>query len=274
MSRTQSDSAGRQDTRNRLRRGLPGPLRIVARNVTVYRRGWLPLLSGFVEPVFYLFSIGVGVGALVGDVIGPDGQPMPYEMFVAPALLASSAMNGAVYDSTFNIFHKLRYAKVYDAVLATPLSPRDIAIGEVTWALLRGGMYAVAFLLIMVALGLVTSWWAVLVVPAAVLIGFAFAGVGLAGTTFMRSWQDFELINLALLPMFLFSATFYPLDVYPEPLRSLVQLSPLYHGAALVRALTTGALDASVAWHSLVLVLLGVAGVALAGRRLSALLLR
>jgi lipooligosaccharide transport system permease protein len=260
----------------RATRGVPGggALRIVERNVVVYRRGWLTLLSGFVEPVFYLFSIGVGVGALVGPVPGPAGQPIPYAAFVAPAMLASSAMNGAVYDSTFNIFHKLRYAKVYDAVLASPLSPRDVAVGEVTWALIRGGLYAAAFLAIMTALGLVSSWWALLVVPVAVLIGFAFAGMGIAATTFMRSWQDFELVNLALLPMFLFSATFYPLDVYPEPARTLTQLSPLYHAAALVRALTTGAVVPADLVHVAVLVALGLAGVALAGRRLARLLLR
>lgn len=247
---------------------------MVERNVTVYRRGWVVFVSGFVEPVFYLFSIGVGVGALVGDVAGPAGRTLSYTAFVAPAMLASSAMNGAVFDSTFNIFHKLRYAKVYDAVLATPMTPRDVALGEVAWALTRGGIYAAAFLVIMTLMGLVGSWWALLVVPAALLIGFAFAAVGMAATTYMRSWQDFELVNLALLPMFLFSATFYPLQVYPEPLRTLTQLSPLYHGAALVRGLTTGAVDISALAHVAVLAVLGVAGVAVASRRLGRLLLR
>lgn len=251
-----------------------GARRMVERNVTVYRRGWVVFVSGFVEPVFYLFSIGVGVGALVGDVAGPAGQTLSYTAFVAPAMLASSAMNGAVFDSTFNIFHKLRYAKVYDAVLATPMTPRDVALGEVAWALTRGGIYAAAFLVIMTLMGLVGSWWALLVVPAALLIGFAFAAVGMAATTYMRSWQDFELVNLALLPMFLFSATFYPLQVYPEPLRTLTQLSPLYHGAALVRGLTTGAVGVSALAHVAVLAVLGVAGVAVASRRLGRLLLR
>ena len=94
---------------------------LVERNLLVYRRSWLLIVSGFFEPVFYLLSLGVGIGALVGTVTGPDGQAIEYTAFVAPALLAASAMNGAVYDSTFNVFFKLKYAKTYDAMLATPL---------------------------------------------------------------------------------------------------------------------------------------------------------
>ena len=118
-------------------------------------------------------------------------------------------------DSTFNVFFKLRYAKLYDSMLATPLGPRDIAVGEISWALLRGGLYSAAFLLVALVEGLVGSWWAVLAVPAAVFIGFAFAAVGMFATTFMRSWVDFDYITLAIQPMFLFSATFFPLSTYP-----------------------------------------------------------
>src|SRR5215218_7298646 len=106
---------------------------LVERNLLVYRRIWLLIVSGFFEPVFYLFSIGIGIGALVGTVAGPDGRAIDYTAFVAPALLAASAMNGAVYDATFNIFFKLKYAKTYDAVLATPVGPGDIALGEIAW---------------------------------------------------------------------------------------------------------------------------------------------
>ena len=133
---------------------------------------------------------------------------MSYTSFVAPALLATSAMNGAIFDSTFNIFFRLKYAKLYDAALATPMRAGDVALGEVGWALIRGGLYACAFMIIMLALGLVHSVWAVLAIPVALLIGFAFAGAGMAATTFIRSWQDFEYVTLATLPMFLFSTTF------------------------------------------------------------------
>lgn len=246
--------------------------RLVERNLLVYRRGWLVIVSGFFEPLFYLGALGVGIGRLVGDIELPGGDAVTYAAFVAPALLASSAMNGAVYDSTFNIFDKLKWRKVYDAVLATPVEPRDVALGEITWSLLRGLAYASAFLLVMLALGLVASPWAVLALPAAVLIGFAFAGCGMASVTFMRSWQDFEWVQLAVLPMFLFSATFYPLDVYPAALQGVVRLSPLYHGVTLMRGLTLGDVGPGLLVSVAYLAALGSAGLAVAGRRLGLLL--
>src|SRR5207253_7690916 len=101
---------------------------------------WLIILSGFFEPVFYLLSIRIGIGHLVGRV-PLAGHAVSYTVFAAPALLTSSAMNGAIYESTMNIFHKLRYAKVYDAVLATPVGPGDIATGEIAFCLMRAAMY-------------------------------------------------------------------------------------------------------------------------------------
>ena len=251
-----------------------GPSALVERNVRVYRAGWVVLISGFFEPLFYLLSLGVGLSRLVGQVEGPGGHLMTYTAFVAPAMLASSAMNGAVFDATFNIFFKLKYAKLYDAILATPMSTRDVAVGEIGWALMRGGFYSAMFLVVMLALGLVSSWWALLVVPVALLTGLGFAAIGMAATTWMRSWQDFEYVTLALIPMFLFSATFYPLSVYPEPLRTVVQISPLYHAAALTRQLTVGAVDAASLVHVAVLVVMGVVGVRVAAARLQTLLLR
>jgi lipooligosaccharide transport system permease protein len=246
---------------------------VIERNARVYRASWAVLLSGLFEPLFYLFSVGVGVAKLVGDIELPGGRVVTYTAFIAPAMLASSAMNGALYDATFNIFFKLKYAKLYDAVLATPVTAADIAAGEIAWALLRGAFYSSTFFLVMLVMGLVDSWWAVLVLPVTVLIGFAFAAVGMACTTFMKSWQDFEYVGLATLPMFLFSATFYPLSVYPESVQKLVQLSPLYHAAALVRELTTGGVGWSSWMHVLVLAVLGLIGAAVTGRRLEKLLL-
>jgi len=246
---------------------------LIERNLVVYRRGWLVIVSGFFEPLFYLLSIGVGIGALVGDVaIG--GQPVAYTAFVAPALLASSAMNGAIYDSTFNVFHKLRYAKIYDAILATPVGVGDVAVGEIGWALMRGGIYATAFLLVMAVLGMVLSPWAILALPAALLLGFAFGAVGMAATSYMRTWQDFDLIQLAILPLFLFSATFYPITTYPEPIRLLVQLTPLYHGVDLIRGLTTGMVGPGLLVHVAYLVAMGLLGLAVTSRRLERLLLK
>jgi lipooligosaccharide transport system permease protein len=248
--------------------------RMIERNFLVYRRVWLIIVSGFFEPLFYLLSIGVGIGRLVGDVTLPGGEAIDYTAFVAPALLASSAMNGAVYESTMNVFDKLKWKKTYDAVLATPMSPGDVALGEIGWALIRGTLYAVAFLGVMLAMGLVLSPWAVLALPAAVLIGFAFAGCGMASTTFMRSWQDFEFVQLVTLPLFLFSATFYPLSTYPPGLQMVVRVTPLYQGVALIRGLTTGDVHAGLLWHCVYLAAMGAIGLAIANRRLGQLLLR
>lgn len=245
---------------------------VVARNGRASRHGWVVVLSGFFEPLFYLLSMGVGIGMLVGGV-QYAGQSFSYQEFVGPALLAASAMNGAVADSTFNVFTKLKYARVYDGMLATPLGPRAVAAGEICWALLRGAGYATAFLLVLLAAGYVKSWWAVLAVPAATLIGLAFAGAGMAATTFMRSWQDFDLVNLVVLPLLLLSTTFYPLSTYPGAFGLLIQLTPLYHGVELERAFVLGTVDASVLVHMLYLLALGMAGLWLAGRRLERLLL-
>lgn len=244
------------------------------RSLYLYRRTWLILVSGFFEPLFYLFAIGFGVGALVGEVPGPDGRPIPYQLFVAPALLASSAMNGAIFEVTFNVYGKLRWEKVYDAVLATPLGVGDIALGEIAWALFRGLLYAIGFVLVMLLLGLVRSPLFVFAIPAAMLIGFAFAAVGMAATTFVRGWQDFDLIQLVILPLFLFSATFYPISTYPEGLRLIVQLTPLYHGVDLIRALSLGVVGPALLVHVGYLLAMGFAGLFVVSRRLDKLLLK
>jgi lipooligosaccharide transport system permease protein len=247
--------------------------RLIERNLYVYKHGWMVLLSGFFEPLFYLLGIGFGLGALIGTISGPAGEPISYQLFVAPALLASSAMNGAINESTFNFFFKLRYNKTFTAILATPLSPGDVALGELGWAMIRGGLYALGFMGVMVVLGLVVSPWAILVLPAALLIGFAFGAVGMAATSFMKTWQDFDLIQLVVLPMFLFSGTFYPIEAYPDALRIVVQLTPLYQGVDLIRSLTVGAISPILLFHVAYLGVMGIAGLAITSRRLDKLLL-
>jgi lipooligosaccharide transport system permease protein len=245
---------------------------ILERNLLVYRRAWIIVFSGFVEPLFYLFSIGIGIGSLVGDLTGPGGEPVKYAAFVAPALLASAAMNGAVLESTFNIFFKLKYGRIYEAILSTPVEPTDIAVGEIAWSLGRGALYAGGFLIVMASMGLMLSPWGILALPAAILIGFAFGACGMAATTFMRSWEDFDYVTLVTMPLFLFSATFYPLDVYPPAFQAFTRLSPLYHGVEIIRSLTLGVFDWSLAGHTGVLVAMGGVGVAIASRRLGVLL--
>jgi lipooligosaccharide transport system permease protein len=248
--------------------------RLIERNLYVYKHSWLVLLSGFFEPLFYLLGIGFGLGALIGTIPGPGGREISYQLFLAPALLASSAMNGAIMESTFNFFFKLNYNKTFASILATPLAPGDIAVGEIGWALIRGGLYALGFMAVMVVFGLVITPWVVLAVPAALLLGFAFGAVGMAATSFMKTWQDFDLIQLVVLPMFLFSGTFYPLDAYPEALRIFVQLTPLYQGVDLIRSLTVGEITPVLLFHVAYLALMGFAGLVVTSRRIDKLLLK
>jgi lipooligosaccharide transport system permease protein len=249
-----------------------GGLLIVERNLMVYRRTWMILFSGFFEPLFYLVFFVYPLGDLIGNLT-LDERTLGYAAFVGPGLLAASAMNGAFYDAT-NVFWKLRYAKVYDAMLSTPVSPRDVAVGETSWAVVRSLLYSAAFLNIILVLGLVESWWSVLVLPACFVIGFGFAGAGIAAVTWMRSWQDFELIQLVMLPMFLFTTTFFPLSVYPESIEWLVRLLPLYHGIELVRSLTTGAVGAFQLVNVAYLLAMGLVGMFIASRRIDKLLLK
>lgn len=247
------------------------PHRLMERAVMVYRRTPMILLSGFFEPLFYLLSIRVGFGSLVGD-IEVGGRTYDYATFVAPALMAASAMNGAVYDATMNVFFKLRHARTYDAVLATPLTAADVAVGEIAFAVVRGMLYSAGFLVTIVALGMAESAWVVLALPFCVLIGFAFASVGMAATTYMRSWTDFDMVPTVTMPLFLFSATFYPLSSYGG-WGWLVQLSPLYHGVALVRAANLGHFTAGTVVHVAVLVAVSAVGISIASRRIERLLL-
>jgi lipooligosaccharide transport system permease protein len=253
-------------------RRLEGTRLLVLRNYSTYRTQWKLFLTGFLEPVFYLFSIGIGVGKLIPG-FEVNGHSIPYAEFVAPGMLAASAFNGALLASTFNVFFKLRYEKLYDQMLATPLTTSDIARGEIIWGQLRGASYSVAFLAVMWAMGLVHSWWAVLAFPATLLIGFAFSAVCMALTTWMTSWQDFDKITLFQLPMFLFSGTFFPVTAFHGVLRWAVEATPLYRGVVLCRELTTGVLT----WESAVsvgyLVAMGLFGLLVVRRRLDTLLL-
>jgi len=252
--------------------GVRRPHRMIERHVMAYRRQWLIVVSGFFEPLFFLLSMRSGVGDLVGDV-SVGGRAVPYDAFVAPALMASSAMNGAIFDSTGNVLHRLKYARIYDAALATPMGPADVALGEISWALIRGQIYAIGFLGVMAALGLTESWWCLMALPVCALIGLTFASVGFLGTTYMRSWSDMEIVNTLLMPLFLFSATFFPISSYGSWAWA-VQLSPLYHGVALVRACNAGVWTGSLAVHALVLLVISAGALIGGSRRIDQLLRR
>ncbi|MCW2933075.1 MAG: type transporter [Actinomycetia bacterium] len=244
------------------------PMALVERKIIIYRHTWQVLLAEVFEPVLYLLSMGIGIGALVGGMTSFGSHPVRYAAFVAPALLATAAMNGSMNETTFNMFAKLKLDSTYRSMLASPLSVRDIAAGEVAWAALRGTLVSVTFLAVLAATGLVRSPWALLIPAGAVAIGFAFAAAGLMVVTYMRSWQDFQYVQLVMLPMFLFATTFYPVSVYPRPVQIVVECLPLYQGIELLRGAALGAVGVQLLWAVLYLVAMGTLCLAVALRRL------
>jgi lipooligosaccharide transport system permease protein len=248
---------------------------VIERGFKVIRnQNWIIIVSGFFEPVFYLLSMGLGLGALVGTVAGPGGAPVSYAAYIAPALLATSAMNGAIYDSTWNVFFKLRFAKLYEGMLATSLGPLDVAGGEIFMALFRGFLYALGFMGVITAMGLVTSWWAVAMIPVALLIALGFASLGMAITSYFSTFQQMDWINIALLPMFMFSSTLFPITVFPQAVQWFIMALPLWHGVELMRQLSVGHFEGSTAVHLGYFLVMSVLGVVFTTRRLRVLFLR
>jgi lipooligosaccharide transport system permease protein len=262
-------------SRDATRRPSPGwtlarTFSLVERNFMLYRRSFTPLLSSMVEPVLYLLSIGLGVGVLVGTL---PGLHVRYAVFVAPAILATTAMNTAMNQTSFGVYSRIRNERTYDAIVPTPVSVTDIALGEVLSAVIHGVLSSTSFVLVMAALGLISSPGILLAIPGSVLIGYAFAAAGLAVTTYLRDFSDFQLIQLVMLPMYLFATTFYPLSTYPRPLRPLIEALPLYQSIELVREPALGSFTAASLVPVAYLLAFGTIALWIATRRMTRLLL-
>ena len=250
--------------------------RMVQRNLLVYKHTWMVIFSGFFEPLFYLLGIGLGVGSMVPEIGG-----VSYSAFVAPGLLASSCMNGAITDGFFNIFFKLHFQKTYDGILATPMRVPDVAFGEMLWALGRGSLYAAAFLVVLLVLGVTTgrpmllSPWAALAWPAAVLVAASFSAMSLCLSSVARKVQDFDIvIGLLVMPMFLFSGIFVPITQFPEAVRWIMRATPLYHAVSMLRQITTGSIDVTIVGHLVYLIAGGLLAFAIAMARLERALIK
>jgi lipooligosaccharide transport system permease protein len=250
------------------------PQQVLLRNwISFKSSAWLAVLSGFFEPVLYLLSFGYGIGALVGT-ISSNGVEVSYAAYIAPGLLATSAMNGALLDSTWNVFFKLNESRLYNALLSTSLGPLDVSLGEIAWALMRGGIYATAFTIIIAALGLVTTWWALLAIPAAIFIAFGFASFGMAITSYMKSHHQMNFFYIFLLPMFLFSGAFYPLTVFPGWGQAIIKALPLRQGIELVTRVMSGEFNIHLLVNITYFMVMICVGLIFTTRRLNALFMK
>jgi lipooligosaccharide transport system permease protein len=231
---------------------ITSALRVWQRNATLFRRGWKRfVLPNFLEPVLYLFAIGLGLGLYVGEQIGG----IPYIDYIAPGLAASSAMYGAVFELTFNVFVKLRFHKIYDAAITTPVEPEDVALGELLWGVTRSLLYGAAFLAVVIALGHAHTPWAALAPLALPLVGLAMGLIALLVTSRIPGIDLYTyFFNLVIVPLFLFSGIFFPIEQLPGWAQALAWLTPLHHGVELSRALVLTGDLASAGRHALWLV--------------------
>jgi lipooligosaccharide transport system permease protein len=249
--------------------------RMVQRNLVVYKHTWLVIVSGFFEPLLYMLGIGIGLGGMI-----PAMEGLSYRSFVAPGLLASSCLNGAISDGFFNIHFKLHEQKTYDGILATPMRVPDVAFGEMLWALIRGSLYAGTFLVVLWGFActgrpVILSKWGLLALPAAVLISASFSAMALCLATIVRTFHDFDMVmGLLIMPMFLFSGIFVPVTVFPTWVQWLAEAAPLYHAVSVLRQLTTGAVQASMLGHVAYLIGMGVVTCSVAMARLERVLLK
>jgi lipooligosaccharide transport system permease protein len=235
---------------------------------------WMVVASGFIEPLLNLVVFGYGVGKFIGEIKLDDGQMVSYASFVVPGLLASAAMMGAIMDATWNVFFKIHESRLYHAMLATSLGPLDVALGEISWALLRGALYSSAFMVVVTPLGLIKSWWGLLAIPAGAVIGFGFAAIGMACTSYMTSFQHMGLINIVLLPITLFSGSFFPLSILPSWIANIVRWTPLTQGIDLMRMLTLGTIDSLIFIHLAYFSVFIAGGLYFTTRRLNALFMK
>ena len=211
----------------------------------VYRRIWRgTVFSTLLTPVLFLVAIGVGLGSFV-DEANPGGVAgVPYIVFLAPGLLAGQAMNTAVFESTYPVMAGIKWLKTYVAMIISPLSARHVAVGQLTWVVLRMTLGASVFLAVMVLFGATDVPHAIAMLPAAVLTGVAFAAPIQAWSATQTTDNGFAaLFRFVITPMFIFSGTFFPITQLPDLLQLVAVLTPLWHGVALTRAIALDVVD-------------------------------
>ncbi len=226
------------------------------RNFTVYRHTWkLNILPNFFEPVIYLVAMGIGLGAYITRTI----EGFSYLNYIAPGLVAASAMNGGSFETTYNIFVKMHFNRIYDAITATPVNLEDAMVGEILWAVTRGIIYGGIFAAVVAAMGLMHGWASLLIVPVIVLTAWLFAGLGLLFTSFVRVIDMYSFYyTIWLTPLFLFSGIFFPVSGLPPWARTAAWFTPLYHCVNLAKGVVHGTWSAGN-WADLAWVLAAAA---------------
>lgn len=233
-----------------------------------YRRTWRgSLFSGFLSPLFFLAAMGYGLGTLI-DRGGESALGVPYLAFIAPGVLAAQAMQTAIGESTWSVMGAIKWQRQYHAMLAAPLGVTDVLAGHLVYVAFRVTTTSAVFLLVAGALGALRSWWAVLALPVVVVCGMAFAAPVFAFAARSESDSGFNvLFRFVVMPLFLFSGTFFPISQLPGWLQGLTNLSPLWHGVELARSATTGDVDGPAAVGHVAFLVLVVAASAWAGTR-------
>jgi len=247
---------------------LPPTLRVLRYHFYTYLRTWRSsLTTSFLAPVLYLAAMGVSLGSLINKHVG-SVQHVPYLTFIAPGLLAASAMQVAASDSMYPVMAAIKWIRTYFAMLATPLRVRDVLFGHFAWVTARLVLTAVSYLGVMAAFGTVRSPMAALALPAAILTGLSFSAVISAFAATQENDQGFATLSrMGLIPLFLLSATFFPLTQLPGWMHPIAYATPLFHGVDLCRMLVLGAVHwTSALWDTLYLVALTAFGVVLARR--------
>src|ERR1700737_250050 len=242
---------------------MTGALRVLEHHLAVYRRTWKgSVFMSFVSPVLFLAAMGLGLGSLIsrGPVRTVDG--VSYLVFIAPGLLAASAMQSAYVETTYPIMARIQWERTYEGMLATPIAVLDVLAGEFGWLAFRLALGSCAFFLVMLLFGTIHSMLALLAIVAAVLTGLAFAAPILAWTATRRTDSSFALIGRFLItPLFLLGGVFFPIHQLPQLVQGIAWLTPLAHGVTLARSLSVGVLPSSAGIHLAVLLLYTSAGI-------------
>jgi lipooligosaccharide transport system permease protein len=248
-------------------------LRVWQRNRDVYLVTWKTnLVPPLLEPILYLLAFGAGVGTLV-DQVPYRGEMMSYTAFIAPGLLATQVMFQAFFETTYNTFVRMYYQRTFDAIIATPLSLEDVMAGELLWGATKGGIGCTVMLLTVSAFGLVRYPEALWIVPFSFLAGLFFAGLGLCFTGMVPAIDAFNFPTfLLVIPMFLFSGTFFPVEVLPGWAQWLAEALPLTHVCDFMREVSLGRVGADLVGDTLYLAVtappLALLGIYLMKRRL------